>query len=176
MYNKPLVSSLSMAFKKATTLSEDAEEVKKEHRANLKFLIDDYMGRVRKGEVEGIRTSRELVDVIKADLLLLGEATERNEEISAIDQMKMSRISSVLDENDPQVQEIMDNLFNALNDTNDNYDIVPSIRQGMPMTEDNKASEENVEVTVEIGSSEVDKANEESNLEIEVSEEIEKDE
>lgn len=112
-----------MSFKRAAKISDDAEEVKKEHRKHLKTLVDDYMGRMESGKVEGIRTTRELVEVIKMDLLLLGEATERNEEISTTEQVKIDSISKVIDENDPMVQSIMAELFQELNSANDSQGV-----------------------------------------------------
>lgn len=122
MRRRPVVSSLSMAFKKATNISDDVEEVKKEHRSNLNILMNRYMEDVQSGKAEGVRTAREFVDLIKTDMLLLGEVTERNEEISAIDQVKIDRLTSVLDEDSPEVQSIMDNMFEALNSANDEFD------------------------------------------------------
>lgn len=122
MIRKPVVSSLSMAFRKATNLKDDIEEVKKEHRTNLKTLMDTYMADVQSGKAEGIRTARELVELIKTDMLLLGEATERTEELNAVDQLKIDRLTKVLDEDDPEVQAIMNSMFNALNGANDDYD------------------------------------------------------
>lgn len=122
MNRRPVVSSLSMAFRKATVLKDDIEEVKKEHRTNLKTLMDTYMADVQSGKAEGIRTARELVELIKTDMLLLGEATERTEEMNAVDQLKIDRLTKVLDEDDPEVQAIMNSMFDALNGANDDFD------------------------------------------------------
>ena len=124
MNNKkpPLVSSLAVSFKKATQLSDNVAEVKTQHRTNLKTLIDDYMQQVSEGKAQGIRTAKELVEVIKTDLLLLGEATERTENTDNIDEVRVQKLTRMMDENSDQVQAMMDSIFKTLNSTNDNID------------------------------------------------------
>jgi hypothetical protein len=118
---KPLVTSLSMSFKRATTLTEDVEEAKKEHRQNLKMLVDDYLVKVQEGKADGIRNAKELVEVMKMDLLLMGEATERTE-TNELDDIKLHRVSQLIDEDDPNIQAIMKDVMMALNNTNDEAD------------------------------------------------------
>jgi hypothetical protein len=118
----PMVASLSMTFKRATEVTEDVEEAKKEHRGNLKSLIDTYMMDVSTGKAEGIRTAKELVEVIKADLLLMGEATDRTDTgTSPVDEIRIQQLSKALDGNDPNVQSVIESIFNALNNANDIY-------------------------------------------------------
>lgn len=120
--NKPrvsLVSSLSMAFKKNTAVCEDVDEVKKQHRANLNTLVDDYMNKVSRGEAEGIRNAKELVEVIKADMLLLGEATDITETNTSMDDLRIRQVASIIDNSDPSVQGLMDELFAKMNGIND---------------------------------------------------------
>lgn len=73
---KPLVSALGMSMKK---LSEDPMEAKKAHRVHLNSLIAQYAADVQAGKASGIRNAKELTEIIKMDLLLLGEVTERTE-------------------------------------------------------------------------------------------------
>lgn len=73
---KPLVSALGMSMKK---LSEDPIDAKKAHRVHLNSLIAQYAEDVQNGKASGIRNAKELTEIIKMDLLLLGEVTERTE-------------------------------------------------------------------------------------------------
>lgn len=119
---KPMVASLSVTFKRATDVTEDIAEAKQEHRKNLKSLVDTYMNDVQTGKAEGIRNAKELVEVIKADLLLMGEATDITKDgNSPVDEMRIQRMAQELDENDPMVQAMVDGIFNALNGANDEY-------------------------------------------------------
>lgn len=120
--DKPLVSNLSMAFRRAVKITEDVVEAKKEHRQHLKVLIDKYMEDVPNGRAEGIRTAKELAEIIKLDLLLMGEATERNDNNNKFDDVVISRIASTIDTNDPAVQGLMENVLMVLNQANDEVD------------------------------------------------------
>lgn len=151
MTKKPLVSSLSMAFKKKTAMISDIDEVKNEHRKNLKHLVDKYMTDVQSGKAEGIRSARELVEIIKTDMLLLGEATERNEELSHIDQVRISKISSVLDENNPEVKAVLESLYQTMNQVNDEADFVPSRGQTEILEEDTLEIENEADVLKALG-------------------------
>lgn len=122
---KPLVSSLSMSFKKATTITEDITEAKKEHRENLKGLVDTYLEKVALGEVDGIRNAKELVEVIKMDLLLMGEATDRTENLNDLDELKIHKVSQIIDENDPNIKALMDEVMMTMNNANDDADDSP---------------------------------------------------
>lgn len=73
---KPLVSALGMSMKK---LNEDPIDAKKAHRVHLNSLIAQYAEDVQNGKASGIRNAKELTEIIKMDLLLLGEVTERTE-------------------------------------------------------------------------------------------------
>lgn len=124
MNSKPTsrVSSLAVSFKRATQVDDDADKVKLEHRLSLKSLIDDYMNKVAANKVDGIRTARELVEVIKLDLLLLGEATERTDDKTRVDEVRIQKLTRMLDENNEDVQAVIQKMFDSLNDTNDNID------------------------------------------------------
>ena len=117
-----MVSSLSIAWKKATAVQEDVAEAKREHRQNLRTLTEKYMKDVADGKAEGIRNAKELVEVIKADLLLMGEASERTENNNAADEVRISKVQAALDENDPNVQSIMSEMLMLLNGANDAQD------------------------------------------------------
>lgn len=120
----PLVSSLSVSFKRATTLTDDVAEAKREHRSNLKVLIDKYMEDVSNGKVEGIRNAKEMVEVIKADLLLLGEATERKDETAH--EQRITKLTQTIDPTDPAIKKLMDDMLLTLNGFNDEDDISPA--------------------------------------------------
>lgn len=115
---RPFVSTLAVTFKKAQA-TEDVEEAKKEHRANLKVLMDKYIADVASGKAEGIRSSREFVDVIKTDLLLMGEATDRTENANTVDEVRVQQINAILDDNDTDIQKILDDLYAGMNVAND---------------------------------------------------------
>jgi uncharacterized phage protein gp47/JayE len=120
---KPLVSNLAMTFKRATTITEDVTEAKKEHRRNLKNLVDKYFEDVTTNKADGIRTAKELVEVIKLDLLLMGEATERTDSTNPIDEVQVTKLSQALDTDSPEVQSLLENMFKALNEANDSMDM-----------------------------------------------------
>jgi hypothetical protein len=123
MAKQPIVSSLSMAFKKATKLTTDREEAKQEHRTNLKMLTDKYLEDVQQGKAEGIRTAKEFVEVIKADLLLMGEATERTENSNDFDEIRVQKISQAIDLNSDSMRSTLATMLMTLNDANDEADI-----------------------------------------------------
>jgi len=124
-----IVSSFSVAFKKAANLIEDVEEAKKVHRQNLSTLVDKYMRDIKDGKAEGIRNAKELVEVIKADLLLMGEANDRSENTSAVEEARVTKVMKALDENDPTVQDLMSKMFDMLNEENDAAEEVANIEQ-----------------------------------------------
>lgn len=122
-----------MNFRHAVRVSNDHDEVKLEHREHLKELVEDYKAKVSTGEVEGIRNAKDLIEVMKMDLLLMGEATERTENLSTLDEAKIVKVSQVIDETDPNVQKLMDDILFALNGANDDADDSPARR---PVVED----------------------------------------
>lgn len=128
MKKPSLISSLAINFKHAVRVSKDHDEVKLEHREHLKELIEDYKNKVAIGEVEGIRNAKDLIEVMKMDLLLMGEATERTENIGTLDEAKVVKVSQIIDENDPNVQKLMDDILFALNGANDDADQSPARR------------------------------------------------
>jgi hypothetical protein len=136
MKKQPLISSLALNFKHAVRVSKDHEEVKTEHRMHLKELIEDYREKVETGQAEGIRNAKDLIEVMKMDLLLMGEATERTETLSTLDEAKVVKVSQIIDENDPNVQKLMDDILFALNGANDGADDSPSRR---PRVEENES-------------------------------------
>lgn len=122
-----MVSSLAVSFKRATQVDDDAERVKTEHRISLKSLIDDYMTKVSTNKADGIRTARELVEVIKLDLLLLGEATERTDDRTRADELRIQKVTKMLDENNEDVQAVIQSIFDSLNGANDNIEEIESL-------------------------------------------------
>ena len=122
MSNKPMISSVSMSFKKATKVIEDHEEAKKDHRSSLQSLKDKYMEDVLTGKAEGIRNAKDLVEVMKMDLLLMGEATEIRD-VNEFDEVRVQKISQVLDLNSDTIRSTMADMLKTLNEANDEADI-----------------------------------------------------
>lgn len=142
---QPKLTSLSVAFKRATTLTEDVTEAKKEHRSNLKILAEKYMADVAEGKAEGIRNAKEFVEVIKADMLLLGEATERTSDTNALEEVRMRKVTQVLDEVDLEngdIQSFINSVLMAMNDANDESDTNPSKSMDSVMVEVEDIEEE----------------------------------
>lgn len=136
MKKPPLISSLAMNFRHAVRVSKDHDEVKQEHREHLKELIEDYKDKVATGEAEGIRNAKDLIEVMKMDLLLMGEATERTENMSTLDEAKVVKVSQIIDEDDPNIQKLMDDILFALNGANDDADESPARRPKVEESED----------------------------------------
>lgn len=126
---RPIVSSLSMSFRRAINVEEDVKEAKTEHRRQLKSLVEDFFDKLDKGEVEGIRNAKDLVEVMKMDLLLMGEVTDRTETVNELDEAKIFKVSQVIDEEDPNVQSIINDVLMALNGANDDADDSPIRRK-----------------------------------------------
>lgn len=120
MAKKPIVSSLSLHFKRSVGhVVDDVTEQRKRHREKLSSLMFDYMDRVSNGEAEGIRNAKDLVEIMKMDLLLMGEPTERVETKNDLDELKIQKLAQVLNEEDPRVQQIIDDIMMAMNRVND---------------------------------------------------------
>lgn len=152
---QPRVSSLSVAFKRATAIVEDVTEVKREHRTNLKFLIDKYLEDVQEGKAEGIRNAKELVEVVKADMLLIGEATERKDEVG-LDEIRVKKVSQALDSidmNDGNLASLINTVMTAMNDVNDELDDNPGKMKvssiEIDMETDDNGSNANIDVDSE---------------------------
>lgn len=123
MAKKALVSSLSMAFKRSVgSIVDDPDEQKKKHREQLGTLIDRYMEKLDTDEVDGIRNAKDLVEVIKMNLLLMGDVTERTETKNDLDEIKVQKVQQVLDMDDERLQDIINSAMMALNDANDGAD------------------------------------------------------
>lgn len=121
--NKPIVSSLAISFKKATTLTEDVAEAKKEHRAKLSGLVNKYLEDVESGKAVGIRNAKDLVEVMKMDLLLMGEATDRTENVNDFDEMRVQKISQAINLSDPAIKNVLQDMLGVLNTANDEADV-----------------------------------------------------
>jgi hypothetical protein len=128
MNKKPLVSSLSLSFRKAV-MPESVEETKQQHRETLHNLIEKYIQDVQAGKAEGIRNAKELVEVMKMDLLLMGEATERTDNTGTIDEVRVNRIAQFIPEDDPAIQNLINQVLMGLNDANDEADVNSSMEQ-----------------------------------------------
>lgn len=146
---KSLISSFTVALKKATTITEDVEQAKKEHRQQLKDLMDKYTEDVAQGKAEGIRTAKELVEVIKLDLLLMGEATDRTENNNPIEDAQVVKITQMMDDNNPEIQALIESMYSSLNEVNDSLDTTsPSVGEELPnrepVEEDTSSVEESI--------------------------------
>lgn len=120
----PMVGCLSLAFKKAVALAEDVDIAKQLHRGNLKTLMDKYMADVQSGKADGIRNAKEFVEVIKTDMLLMGEATER---VETQDDERLKAIESQIDMDNPEISSLISAMFASMNDVNNSYGDNPSI-------------------------------------------------
>lgn len=115
---RPFVSTLAVTFKEAQ-VTKDTEKAKLEHRGNLKTLMDKYIEDVISGKAEGIRSAKEYVEVMKADLLLMGEATDRTETANTVDDVRVQQIGAIIDEDSPEVQSLINKLYQGMNIAND---------------------------------------------------------
>jgi len=122
MKRPTLVSSLSASFRKAT-LPESVDEAKQEHRATVRNLIDSYFDDLAQGKVEGIRNAKELAEIIKLDLLLMGDVTERTEQLSELDEVKINKVAELIDLDDPNISKLLADMTKELNKANDDADM-----------------------------------------------------
>lgn len=118
---KSMVSSLSASFKKVA-LTEDREEAKLQHRNNLHTLVQKYMEDVESGKATGIKNAKELVDVMKMDLLLMGEVTERSETNTVEEEVRINKLTQFIDANDENISKILSGMMDTLNEANDKLD------------------------------------------------------
>jgi hypothetical protein len=124
-----LISSFSAALKKATTVSDDLVEIKKAHRQKLSDLVDDYVAKVSEGKAEGIRNAKDLVEVMKLDLLMAGDVTDRTETSTNVDEARVTKITKAIDLEDPAMANIMEQFFLDLNHANDEEEDTPDITE-----------------------------------------------
>jgi hypothetical protein len=124
-----LISSFSAALKKATTVSDDLVEIKKAHRQKLSDLVDDYVAKVADGKAEGIRNAKDLVEVMKLDLLMAGDVTDRTETSTNVDEARVTKITKAIDLEDPAMANIMEQFFLDLNHANDEEEDTPDITE-----------------------------------------------
>lgn len=138
---RPFTSTLAVTFKRAK-VTEDTEQAKLEHRGNLRILMDKYMEDVASGKAEGIKSAREFIDVVKADLLLMGEATDRTETANSVDEMRVQQINTMLDEDSPEVAALINELYESMNIANDRFGGV--FKRPEDHVEGNISSEDNI--------------------------------
>lgn len=115
----PLITSMSVIFKRTCELSDDSKEIRKGHRVSVNFLINKYMDDVKAGTAKGIANARELVEVIKADLLL-SEGLD-TDTVDTPDEMRVHRLENALDINDPAMKSVIENMMGEYNSANDAY-------------------------------------------------------
>lgn len=142
MSKKPLISNLSVSFRKSVKVNEDVEEAKLEHRESLRTLTDQYFQDVKDGKVPGIRHARDLIEIMKLDLVLMGEADNISANADEYTETRMTQLNNAIDENDPNIQDIMDELMQNLNDMNDGEDVVNRGVKTTTATEDAENEEE----------------------------------
>jgi len=123
MNNKPnVVNSVAVSFKRALKTTEDTTKAKKDHRDILNCLVVDYLDKVNNGTAEGIRNARDLVEIMKMDLLLMGEATDRIDNTNTLDEIRVRKVAQALDLSNSTVQDMINTVMNSLNDANDEAD------------------------------------------------------
>ncbi|AYP68554.1 hypothetical protein EalM132_00040 [Exiguobacterium phage vB_EalM-132] len=116
------VTAFGAMIKKAV-VHESVEEAKKEHRGTLSELVAQYKDDVATGKAVGIRNAKDLIEVMKLDLLLMGEATERTDTTG--DTIHLNRIESTVDMENPEVMSVIDNILANINAMNDAEDSKP---------------------------------------------------
>lgn len=122
--NKPrlsLVTNFSKNIRKNLIVTEEeVAEAKQTHRSNIEMLISDYLSNVSLGEAQGIRHAKDLVEMIKLDMLLLGEPTERTD-TNPLSEARIAKVSEVIDLDDEHVQDIVNKMLEAMNEANDTF-------------------------------------------------------
>jgi hypothetical protein len=81
------------------------------------------MDDLRSGKATGIQNTKELMYVMKMDLLLMGEATERTDTVNTLDETRVNKVAQALDMTDANVQSMIQTVMQDLNDANDEADI-----------------------------------------------------
>lgn len=124
--NKATVTAFGAIIKKAT-MPETVEEAKAEHRNTLHELIDQYKKEVSEGKMPGIRNAKDLIEVMKLDLLLMGEATERTD--TTADTIHLTRLEGIFNTEDSKVLEMLDGILEGIDSQNDDLDNKPAKEQ-----------------------------------------------
>lgn len=123
----PQISSLTTVFMRKASVTQDVKETRAKHIEELQIIMSKYFEDVKAGKAEGIRSAKELIEVMKADLLLRGDPlmmnTTSNEDNnvgnSTAEEMKIAQISQILSVDDPNVKVLMQRMFKAVNTAND---------------------------------------------------------
>lgn len=122
----PLVSSVSSQMKKyiSSTQVVTPEEVKKSKRSMLDIVnsaLGQFKAKLESGKID-LDSSTDLDRLVKLNLLLSGEANNINgspsNQVEQVDTTEMSSSSSILDDNDPTVQELWKKLYDGYNQKN----------------------------------------------------------
>lgn len=136
-----MISSFSLMIKqKKRELTNpssptDIADIKAHHRQGIANLMNKYYEDVDSGKAEGIKSVKELVEVMKLDMLLLGEATERTASTTDIDEVKLSKFSQTMledVEDNPDMQSMVNAIFSQLNGYNDSQDDAPEYKGDIP--------------------------------------------
>lgn len=123
----PLVSSVSSQMKKyiSSTQVVTPEEVKKSKRSMLDIVnsaLGQFKAKLESGKID-LDSSTDLDRLVKLNLLLSGEANNINgspaNQVEQVDTTELSSSSSILDDNDPTVQELWKKLYDGYNQKND---------------------------------------------------------
>ena len=125
---KATVTAFGALIKKAT-MPETVEEAKMEHRNTLHELIDQYKKEVSEGKMPGIRNAKDLIEVMKLDLLLMGEATERTD--TTTDTVHLTRLEGIFESGDAKMLEMLDGILSGIDSANDELDTKPAKEQYM---------------------------------------------
>lgn len=127
----PQITSLATVFIKRTgaTVEKDVLQERTKHRAQLQSIMNKYFQDVQDGKAEGIRNAKELVEVMKADLLMMGDPLmqsgganqddDSNKGNTAVEETRVAQIAQVMSVDDPNVQALMQKMFKSVNDSND---------------------------------------------------------
>ena len=101
------------------------EEVKKSKRSMLDIVnsaLGQFKAKLESGKID-LDSSTDLDRLVKLNLLLSGEANNINgspaNQVEQVDTTELSSSSSILDDNDPTVQELWKKLYDGYNQKND---------------------------------------------------------
>lgn len=99
------------------------EEVKK-RKQNMLGIVDTALAQFKKNLENGkvqLDSSIDLERLIKCSLILTGEADSiTGKPVGQSEQIDISKVASILDDNDPMVQTLFKKLYNGYNKMNDN--------------------------------------------------------
>ena len=120
----PFISSVSSTLKRTYSPTQVCTpEESKQRKVEMLNIVDNALDLFRKnleaGEVK-LNSSLDLERLVKLALILSGEADSiTGKPIHESEQMDVSKVSSILDKDDPMVQAIFEKLYDSYNQLND---------------------------------------------------------